>query len=96
MDPIVNSRCILHSNKRAAYSKRKALNNDYTLTVTYQSDEELDDIVYDILAGAERIADYLNGIILHFPLRIAPTLSMSISTPPGPPKVGGRNFRWKR
>ncbi len=36
---------------------------EYELTVTYSSDEELDDIVYDILREAESIADYRNGFI---------------------------------
>lgn len=36
---------------------------NYELTVTYSSDEELDDIIYDMLSEAQSIADYRNGFI---------------------------------
>ncbi len=47
------------------YNMRKPNKDDwnYELTVTYQSDKELDDIVYDILSEAEFIADCRNGFI---------------------------------
>lgn len=39
---------------------------EYTLTVTYQTNEELDDIIYrDILGEAQSIADFRNGVVAH-------------------------------